>query len=152
ARWERGEIDEATQLLEAALPKGRIGPYQLQAAIAACHAAAVAAAGTDWLEIALLYRRLAKIMPSPVVELNRAVAIAMVDGPAAGLAIVEALADTSALDGYYLLEATRADLLRRLGRRADAAGSYRHALGLASSDAERRFLTRRLAEVTNATA
>jgi RNA polymerase sigma-70 factor (ECF subfamily) len=147
-RWERGEIDEATRLLEDALLKGRVGPYQLQAAIAACHADPVDAAGTDWVEMAGLYKQLATVLPSPVVELNRAVAVAMADGPAAGLALVEALAAGAQLQGYHLLHATRADLLRRLGRGTEAAGSYRQALALADSDAERRFFARRLAEVT----
>ncbi len=147
-RGERNEIDEATALLDDALRRRRVGPYQLQAAIAACHADATDAAATDWVEIAGLYRQLVAIMPSPVVELNRAVAIAMADGPAAGLVLVEALADAGELQGYYLLHATRADLLRRLGRSIEAAKSYRQALALAGSDAERRFLARRLAEVT----
>jgi RNA polymerase sigma-70 factor, ECF subfamily len=147
-RWERAEIDEATVLLEEALGKGRVGAYQLQAAIAACHAGAIDAADTDWVEIAGLYNRLTQVMPSPVVELNRAVGVAMADGPAAGLALVEVLAAAPALQGYYLLHATRADLLRRLGRRSEAAGSYRRALELTDSGAERRFLARRLAEVT----
>jgi RNA polymerase sigma-70 factor, ECF subfamily len=146
--WDRAEIDEASRLLEEALNKGRVGPYQLQAAIAACHAEAADAAGTDWVEIAGLYKRLATVMPSPVVELNRAVAVAMADGPAAGLVLVDALASAPELHGYNLLHATRADMLRRLGRATEAAGSYREALALTSSDAERRFLTRRLAEVT----
>jgi RNA polymerase sigma-70 factor, ECF subfamily len=147
-RWELGEIKEATGLLEHALPKGPVGPYQLQAAIAACHADAVDAAATDWVEIAELYGRLVTVMPSPVVELNRAVAVAMADGPAAGLALVEALEDDPQLHGYHLLHATRADLLRRLGRGIEAAWSYQQALAEAGSGAERRFLERRLAEVT----
>jgi RNA polymerase sigma-70 factor, ECF subfamily len=146
--WERGEIDEATRLLEEVLPKRRVGPYQLQAAIAACHADAVNAATTDWVEVAELYKMLATVMPSPVVELNRAVAVAMADGPAAGLALVEALGTASQLHGYHLLHATRADLLRRLDRRTEAAESYGQAMELADSDAERRFFARRLAEVT----
>jgi len=146
-RWERAEIVEATRLLEEALHKGRVGPYQLQAAIAACHADALDATDTDWVEIAGLYKRLATVLPSPVVELNRAVAVAMADGPAAGLALVEALATASQLHGYYLLHATRADLLRRLGRGTEAAASYGQALALADSDAERRFFARRLAEL-----
>jgi RNA polymerase sigma-70 factor (ECF subfamily) len=149
ACWERGEIAEATGLLEAALRAGRDGPYQLQAAIAACHADAMDAAATDWVEIAALYKRLVQIMPSPVVELNRAVAVAMADGPAAGLALVEALTAIPSLQNYHLFHATRADLLRRLGRRPEAAKSYRRALELAGADAERRFLARRLAEVTS---
>ena len=110
--------------------------------------AAVRAVDTDWLEIAGLYRELARMVPSPVVELNRAVAIAMADGPAAGLALVDAIAATGALDGYYLLPATRADLLRRLQRSDDAAAAYRDALALSTTDAERRYLARRLTEVT----
>jgi RNA polymerase sigma-70 factor (ECF subfamily) len=149
SRWERGEIDEATGLLEEALRRGHVGPYQLQAAIAACHATASDPAATDWVEIAALYTKLATVMPSPVVELNRAVAIAMADGPAAGLALVDALATAAALEDYHLLHATRADLLRRLGRRPEAAESYRRALELTGSDAERRFLSRRLNEVTS---
>jgi RNA polymerase sigma-70 factor (ECF subfamily) len=148
-RWERNEIDEANALLDDALRKGRAGSYQLQAAIAACHADASDAADTDWVEIAGLYKLLVAIMPSPVVELNRAVAIAMADGPAAGLVLVEALADARELQGYYLFHATRADLLRRLGRGVEAAESYRQALALTGSAAERRFLARRLAEVTS---
>jgi len=148
-RWDQAEIAEATGLLKEALRTGRIGPYQLQAAIAACHADATDATITDWVEIAGLYTRLAKVMPSPVVALNRAVAVAMADGPAAGLALVEVLAAAPPLHGYYLLHATRADLLRRLGRRPEAAESYRRALALTGAGAERRFLARRLAAVTD---
>jgi RNA polymerase sigma-70 factor (ECF subfamily) len=131
-----------------ALRHDRAGPYQLQAAIAACHATAADAADTDWAEIARLYGRLAQLVPSAVVELNRAVAVAMADGPADGLALVEGLSASGALAGYHLLPATRADLLRRLGRHAEAAAGYREALELASTDAERRYLARRLAEAT----
>jgi RNA polymerase sigma-70 factor (ECF subfamily) len=145
-RWDRDEIDEGVRLLEAALRRGRPGPYQLQAAIAACHATATTAADTDWAQIAGLYEQLARLVPSAVVELNRAVAVAMADGPAAGLELVEALEASGRLAGYHLLPATRADLLRRLGRDAEAAAAYREALELAATDAERRYLTRRLAE------
>jgi RNA polymerase sigma-70 factor (ECF subfamily) len=145
-RWSRREIDEGAGLLEAALRRGRPGPYQLQAAIAACHATAAAAAATDWAQIARLYGMLAELMPSPVIELNRAVAVAMADGPAAGLELVAELEASGALRGYHLLPATRADLLRRLGRPAEAAASYREALDLAATDAERRYLAGRLAE------
>jgi RNA polymerase sigma-70 factor (ECF subfamily) len=145
-RWSRREIDDGAGLLEAALRRGRPGPYQLQAAIAACHATAAAAAATDWAQIARLYGMLAELMPSPVIELNRAVAVAMADGPAAGLKLVAELEASGALRGYHLLPATRADLLRRLGRPADAAASYREALDLAATDAERRYLAGRLAE------
>jgi RNA polymerase sigma-70 factor, ECF subfamily len=146
ARWDRGKIDEGVSLLEAALRRGRSGPYQVQAAIAACHVTAAEPAATDWAQIALLYGRLAAIMPSPVVRLNQAVAIAMADGPAAGLARVHDLEMSGELAGYHLLPATRADLLRRLGRHAEAAVSYREAVSLAATDAERRYLERRLAE------
>jgi RNA polymerase sigma-70 factor (ECF subfamily) len=146
--WEAGLIDEGSRILEAALRRRRPGPYQVQAAIAACHATASEAATTDWVEIAALYGELARMVPSPVVELNRAVAIAMANGPEAGLSMVDAIEATGALSGYHLLPATRADLLRRLGRRAEAAAAYRDALELATSDAERRYLTRRLAETT----
>jgi RNA polymerase sigma-70 factor (ECF subfamily) len=148
SRWEADLIDEGGQILEAALRRGRPGPYQVQAAIAACHATASDAAATDWVEIAALYGELARMVPSPVVELNRAVAVAMADGPDAGLTLVDAIEATGALSGYHLLPATRADLLRRLGRRTEAAAAYRDALELATSDAERRYLARRLAETT----
>ena len=147
-RWDASEIAEGVGLLETALRRGRAGPYQVQAAIAACHATAETAADTDWVEIAALYGELARLVPSAVVELNRAVAVAMADGPAAGLVLVDRLEAEGALPGYHLLPATRADLLRRLHRDADAAAAYRQALGLASSDTERRYLERRLAEVS----
>jgi RNA polymerase sigma-70 factor (ECF subfamily) len=122
----------------------RCGPYQVQAAIAACHATAPDAAATDWPQIAALYSELARLAPSPVVDLNRAVAIAMADGIAAGLALIDELAESGELDGYYLLPATRADLLRRDGRVAEAADFYEQALELAPTDAERRYLAARL--------
>ena len=146
SRWDQAEVAEGTRLLEAALRRGQAGPYELQAAIAACHVTATEAAATDWPQIALLYERLATLIPSPVVELNRAVAVAMADGPAAGLELVAALEASGALRGYHLLPATRADLLRRLGRVEEAAASYREARELAATDAERRYLDRRLAE------
>jgi RNA polymerase sigma-70 factor, ECF subfamily len=147
--WDRTTIDRALEILDAALRRHQPGPYQVQAAIAACHATAPEAATTDWSEIAQLYRELARMVPSPVVELNRAVAVAMADGPAAGLALVDRLEAMGALPGYHLLPATRADLLRRLDRPTEAAAAYRQALALASTatDAERRYLNRRLAEV-----
>ena len=150
SRWEAAEISEGIALLEAALRRQQAGPYQLQAAIAACHAEAAEAAETDWAQIALLYGELRRIVPSAVVELNRAVAVAMSDGPAAGLALVDDLAARGELAGYYLLPATRADLLRRLDRRAEASASYRDALELAATEPERRFLSRRLAEMRTA--
>jgi RNA polymerase sigma-70 factor, ECF subfamily len=144
SRWRRSEIDEGVGLLHAALRHDRAGPYQVQAAIAACHATAAHAADTDWAQIARLYGRLAQLVPSAVVELNRAVAVAMADGPAAGLTLVDALEASGALAGYHLLPATRADLLRRLDRPAEAVAAYREALDLAATDAERRYLARRL--------
>jgi RNA polymerase sigma-70 factor (ECF subfamily) len=147
SRWDAGEIAEGTALLDAALRLGRPGSYQVQAAIAACHATAATAAGTDWAEIAALYGELGRLVPSPVVRLNMAVAVGMAEGPAAGLELVQSLEASGELAGYRLLPATRADLLRRLGRAAEAADAYRQALALADSDAERRFLSRRLGEV-----
>jgi RNA polymerase sigma-70 factor (ECF subfamily) len=149
-RWDGERIAEGTDLLESALRRRQPGPYQVQAAIAARHATALDAGATDWAEIAGLYRELVRMVPSPVVELNRAVAVAMADGPAAGLALADALDDSGRLDGYHLLPATRADLLRRLGRTGEAATAYRGALALAPSEAERRYLARRLAEVAGA--
>jgi RNA polymerase sigma-70 factor (ECF subfamily) len=144
-RWDRAAIGEGTALLDSALRRGEPGPYQVQAAIAACHANAASASATDWSEIATLYGVLYQMLPTPVVALNRAVAVAMADGPAAGLALVDEVASSGALSGYRLLPATRADLLRRLGRRDEAADEYRAAIRLAATDAELRYLTRRLA-------
>ncbi len=148
SRWDRASIAEGQQVLEVAARAGAVGPYQLQAAIAACHATAARAADTDWRAIARLYGQLARLTPSPVVELNRAVAVGMADGPAAGLAVVDALDASGALAGYHLLPATRADLLRRLGRNDEAADAYRSALALAGTGAEQRYLARRLSEVS----
>ncbi len=147
SRWDRALIEEGLALLDSALAAGRPGPYQVQAAIAACHASAPDAAGTDWRQIAALYAELARTTPSPVVELNRAVAVAMADGPPAGLALVDALAATGALDGYHLLPATRADLLRRAGRRTEALAAYEDAVALAPTDPERAYLARRVREL-----
>jgi len=148
ALWDAAEISEGVAILEAALRRGRPGPYQIQAAIAACHATAATADETDWAQIAALYGRLVEFLPTPVVELNHAVAVGMARGPLAGLELVEALEVSGQLTGYHLLPATRADFLRRLGRAAEAAAAYASALELASTDAERRYLRRRLAEVT----
>jgi RNA polymerase sigma-70 factor, ECF subfamily len=146
--WDSDQIAEATVILRNAMQRSRPGPYQIQAAIVACHATAPNAAATDWSQIAALYDRLANAAPSPVVELNRAVAVSMAHGPAAGLAIVESLAATQSLPGYHLLPAVRADLLRRLHRSEEAARYYGEALSLVKTDSERRFLARRLAETT----
>jgi RNA polymerase sigma-70 factor (ECF subfamily) len=147
-RWDQAEIEEGTRILDAALRRGRAGPYGVQAAIAACHATATRVADTDWAQIALLYGELARLTPTPVVELNRAVAVAMADGPAAGLELVAALESAGALPGYHLLPATRADLLERLGRRAEAAAGYAEALDLAATESERRYLARKVAETS----
>ncbi len=143
SRWDRAQIEEATAVLDAAWRRGRRGPYQLQAAIAALHCQAAAPEATDWRQIAALYRELAGMAPSPIVELNLAVAVAMTDGPAAGLALMDGLD----LDGYQHFHSARADLLRRLGEHEEAGAAYRRALELARAPAERRFLERRLAEV-----
>jgi len=148
--WDGDEISEGVSVLETALRAGQPGPYQVQAAIAACHATAAAADQTDWAQIALLYGELARFLPTPVVELNRAVAVGMASGPAAGLELVTALEASGRLDGYHLLLATRADFLRRLGRLGEAAAAYASALELAGTDAERRYLSRRLAEASSA--
>ena len=147
--WDRTEIDEGTAAVARALALagGRPGPYALQAAIAACHAEAPTASATDWGEIAGLYAALAVVTLSPVVDLNRAVAVAMAEGPQAGLILVEALGAEGALADYHLFHAARADLLRRLGRRREAAIAYERARALAANAAERDFLARRLAEV-----
>jgi RNA polymerase sigma-70 factor (ECF subfamily) len=146
SRWDQGQIAEGATILERALHQRRAGPFQIQAAIAACHATAPTAAETDWAEIAGLYEQLARVAPSAIVDLNRAVAIGMADTPQAALPVVDAIAASGQLDGYYLLHATRADLLRRAGRRSEAAEHYRVALDLAPTEAERRFLRNRLRE------
>jgi RNA polymerase sigma-70 factor, ECF subfamily len=138
--WDTGRIDEGRRVLERALPLRRPGPYQLQAAIASLHLEP----DTDWAQIAALYGRLACFTPSPVVELNRAVAVAMAEGPESGLALIDAI---EGLDAYRHLHSARADLLRRLGRRREAADEYARALALSRQPAERAFLERRLAEV-----
>jgi RNA polymerase sigma-70 factor (ECF subfamily) len=148
-RWDRSAISEGSLILQAALRLRRAGPYQLQAAVAACHATALTAAETDWSEIALLYTRLYELAPTPVVALNRAVAVGMADGPEAGLALVDELEQGGALVGYHLMPATRADFLRRLGLFSAAEAAYRRALAMAPTDAERRYLARRLQEASN---
>jgi RNA polymerase sigma-70 factor, ECF subfamily len=149
--WDGALILEGTGRLDTALRRGQPGPYQLQAAIAACHASAATAADTDWTQIALLYGELLRFLPTPVVELNRAVAVGMAYGPAAGLALVTDLAASGKLAGYYLLAATRADMLRRLGAADEAAFAYREALAQAPTEAERRYLSRRLASIETST-
>jgi RNA polymerase sigma-70 factor (ECF subfamily) len=145
--WKREQIAEGVTLVQRALASRRFGPYTLQAAIAAVHAQAPAPAATDWAQIVGLYDALAQADPSPVVELNRAVAVAMRDGPAAGLALVDAILARGELDDYHLVHSARADLCRRLGRTTEARTSYERALALTRLEPERRFLERRLEEL-----
>ncbi len=149
SRWDHAQIDEALPLVEEAL-KGGTGPFALQAAIAALHCQAAEAAATDWAQIVRLYDLLERVQPSPVVSLNRAVAVGMIAGPGAALELIDALAAAGDLADYHLLHAARADLLRRLGATADAAASYARALALVTNASERRFLERRLRELTAA--
>jgi RNA polymerase sigma-70 factor (ECF subfamily) len=145
--WNRQQIDEGKSHVEQAIASRRFGPYTVQAAIAAVHADAANAADTDWGQIVGWYDLLLGVVPSPIVELNRAVAVAMRDGPVAGLALVDALLGRGELSDYHLAHATRADLCRRLGRHDDARSSYRLAISNARQEPERRFLERRLAEL-----
>jgi RNA polymerase sigma-70 factor (ECF subfamily) len=147
SRWDQVEIVEGLALVERALRLGRLGPYQLQAAIAAIHAEAQIPEATDWRQIAALYELLAQASPSPIVALNHAAAVAMADGPDKGLALIDRREVAGALEGYRWLHAARADLLRRLGRRAEAATAYARALELTENAAERVYLEHRLAEV-----
>jgi RNA polymerase sigma-70 factor (ECF subfamily) len=146
--WDQAAIDEGCALLQTALGRQRSGPFTLLAAIAACHATAPSPGETDWVEISRRYDQLYRLSPNPVVALNRAVSIAMADGPASGLALVDELEESGDLSDYYLLPATRADLLRRIGRMPEAEAAYRRALKLVPTTAERRFLERRIAEIS----
>ena len=145
--WNREQIADGTALVEGALASRRFGPYTLQAAIAAVHAEAPTAGATDWAQIVGLYDVLLRVEPSPVIELNRAVAVAMRDSPAAGLALIDAILARGELDDYYLAHSARADLCRRLGKTAQARTSYKRALDLTRQASERRFLEQRLAEL-----
>jgi RNA polymerase sigma-70 factor (ECF subfamily) len=145
--WDRTEIEQGLALVETALRLQNIGPYQLQAAIAAVHAHAMSFEQTDWAEIAALYQRLANISPSPVIALNHAAAIAMAEGPERGLTLIDALGTSGDLGEYHLFHAARADLLRRLSRNAEAAEAYTRALDLARNPVEQQYLRRRLAQV-----
>ena len=147
SRWNRNQISEGTALVERALSSGLAGPYSIQAAISAVHANARQAAETDWTEIVGLYDVLMRTDPSPVIELNRAVAVAMRDGPSAGIVLIDAILDRGDLADYRLAHAARAELCRRLGRNADARASFQQALGLTRQETERRFIERRLAEL-----
>jgi RNA polymerase sigma-70 factor (ECF subfamily) len=146
SRWNHKQIAEAVLLVKE-MPRGVPGPFALQAAIAAVHCKAAHPADTNWAEIVRHYGQLERVQPSPIVSLNRAVAVAMADGPRAGLAVIDALAAANHLNDYHLLHAARADLLRRLGSHEEAAKSYQRALALVTNDSERRFLERRLREV-----
>jgi RNA polymerase sigma-70 factor (ECF subfamily) len=143
--WDRAQIDEGLTLVDSALRMRQVGPYQLQAAIAALHAQAATPPGTDWPQIAALYGELARIHPSPVVQLNGAVAIGMSQGPEHGLELIDELGASGELDRYHLFHAARADMLRRLGSFEAAAEAYRRALALMANDVERAYLERRLA-------
>jgi RNA polymerase sigma-70 factor, ECF subfamily len=145
--WDRGMISEGTALVERALSSRRIGPYALQAAISAVHAGARTAAATDWSQIVALYGVLMRLEPSPIVELNRAVAVAMRDGPAVGLDLIDAILARGELSDYRLAHAARADLCRRLGKSTEARAAYERALALTRQEPERRFLERRLADL-----
>ena len=145
--WNRTLIEEGSRLVRTALETRRFGPYTLQAAIGAVHAEAPHAAATDWTEIVGLYDALLRMDDSPVIELNRAVAVAMRDGPEAGLTSIDAILGRGDLKEYRLAHAARAEFCRRLGRTADALAAYRKALGLTRQEPERRFLERRIAEI-----
>jgi RNA polymerase sigma-70 factor, ECF subfamily len=145
--WNREQIDEGVSLVERALGSRHFGPYSLQAAVAAVHAEASDAASTDWRQIVGLYDVLMRAEPSPVIELNRAAAIAMSDGPEAGLSIIDRILERGELRTYHLAHAARADLLRRLGRAEEAATAYDRAIALTTQEPERRFLERRLREL-----
>jgi RNA polymerase sigma-70 factor (ECF subfamily) len=145
--WDRAQIAEGLGLVDAALRTRQVGPYQLQAAIAALHAEAATPPETDWPQIAALYHELARLNPSPVVQLNGAAAVGMSEGPARGLALIDELGVSGELDRYYLFHAARADMLRRLGSFEAAADAYRRALALMANGVERAYLERRLAQL-----
>jgi RNA polymerase sigma-70 factor (ECF subfamily) len=147
SRWNRDQIAEGSALVQRAFASRRFGPYTLQAAIAAVHAEAPSASATDWAQIAALYSLLERMEPSPIVELNRAVAVAMRDGPSAGLTLIDAILVRGDLTEYHLAHSARADMCRRLGRKEEARASYERAFSLARQEPERRFLKRRLDEL-----
>jgi len=147
--WNREHIAQGLSLVQQALASGRFGPYTLQAAIAAVHSEAQTAAATDWSQITALYDALLRIEPSPIIELNRAVAVAMRDGPLAGLELIDALLARGELADYHLAHAARAEFCRRLGRTAEARAAFQQALALAKQEPERQFLTQRLTELSD---
>jgi RNA polymerase sigma-70 factor (ECF subfamily) len=146
--WDRSHIENGTELLQTALRMHSVGPYQLQAAIAAIHAEALTAGSTDWRQISALYAELARRNPSPVIRLNYAVAVAMATGIEQGLALMDELESSGALENYYLLHSARADLLRRLNRRREAIAAYQRALDLTANSVEQNYLRRRLQNLT----
>ena len=147
ALWNRDQITEGVSLVAQTLSSGQVGPYTIQAAIALAHAQAPSSAATDWVQIVRLYDILLQTNPSPVIELNRAVAVTMRDGPLAGLDLIDAILAKGDLENYHLAHAARADLCRRLGRTKEARVSYQRALSLTRQEPERRFLERRLSEL-----
>lgn len=149
--WNEVQVAEGIELVEGALSRHEVGPYQLQAAIVAVHAEARTAADTDWNQIAALYRELAKVQPSTAVALNHAVAVAMSEGIERGLALIDTVGSSEGLDSYYMYHAARADLLRRLCRRSEALNAYQRALSLTANAVERRYLHRRISEVQETT-
>ena len=149
SRWSRPQIDEGLEVLDHAVALARRGPYQVQAAIVALHARAATPADTDWRQIAALYGTLSIMHPSPVVQLNHAVAVAMAEGPAVGLRLLDALEQSGTLRAYHLLPAARADLHRRAGQRSEAARAYEAAIALTTNEGERAYLRRRLVELAH---
>jgi RNA polymerase sigma-70 factor (ECF subfamily) len=148
SKWNREQIKHGAALVERALSSRRFGPYTVQAAIAAVHALAPSAAATDWAEIVALYGLLFRIEPSAIVELNRAVAIAMRDGPLSGLKLIDAILERGDLVDYHLAHSARGELCRRLGQTADARAAFERALDLAKQEPERRFIQRRLSDLS----
>jgi RNA polymerase sigma-70 factor (ECF subfamily) len=146
--WDRKEIDEGLELVDRSLRRGRVGPYQLQAAVAALHAEALSGEDTDWAQIAALYRVLMRLNGSPIIALNHAAAVAMSEGPGAGLALVEAVGDSGKLDNYYLYHAARGDLLRRLRRHDESINAYLRAIELTTNPVEQKYMRRRIEEMT----
>jgi RNA polymerase sigma-70 factor, ECF subfamily len=144
--WDHKEIAEGLELIERALLQGRVGPYQLQAAIAAVHAEASSAEETDWAQITALYRELMRLNPSPIVALNHAAAVTILEGPEAGLRLIEGVGRSGKLENYYLFHAARADVLRRLKRFAESTTAYERAIELTTNEVERRYMRRRIEE------
>jgi len=147
--WDQKEIVEGLQLIEQALLQGQVGPYQLQAAVAAVHAEASSAEETDWAQITALYRELMRLNPSPIIALNHAAAVTMLEGPEAGLRLIEGVGRSGKLENYYLFHAARADVLRRLKRFAESTTAYERAIELTTNEVERRYMRRRIEEIAD---